>query len=425
MKVLFTVQNIGVAVIFMLLYGHNCKADTITMMQYNLMYYTTSTPANCPPGATYLDEKDANLKQIIKYINPDVFCVNEIGSNIIYVNRILNNVLNSDGVTYYAACPLTNHSGGGYSSIANMLYYDSRKMAFHSHFYITATRDINAYKLYYKSNSLTSGDTIFITFIIAHLKAGNYAERRGQEAASVMNRLVQLPAANYVLSGDFNLYNANEPAYQQFINYSNNFYAFYDPVAGSWNQMHHTQSTHTSSSGSCFSTGGMDDRFDFILVSPYIYYGNNRVKAITDSYRAVGQDGNRYDRTINNPPNNAVPDYIANALYNLSDHIPVTMLFDINAPLAIANATQNWSINVVNPVREQLDMQLSTLTSGCYTFDIYTVDGRPIAHFERMCTAGNNRINYPLNIPAGFYLLKISDTEGRNGNVQSQKIVKY
>ncbi|MDR1112338.1 MAG: T9SS type A sorting domain-containing protein, partial [Bacteroidales bacterium] len=225
---------------------------------------------------------------------------------------------------------------------------------------------------------------------------------------------------------DFNLYNANEPAYQQFINYSNNFYAFYDPVAGSWNQMHHTQSTHTSAtSGSCFSTGGMDDRFDFILVSPYIYYGNNRVKAIIDSYRAVGQDGNRYNQTINNPSNSAVPDYIANALYNLSDHIPVTMLFDISAPLALATATQNWSINVVNPVREQLDMQLSTPTSGYYIFDIYTVDGRPIAHFEQMCTAGNNRINRPLNVPAGFYLLKISNPEGRNGNVQSQKIVKY
>jgi hypothetical protein len=424
MKTLFSISKIlTAALLVVLLTGHHCKADTITMMQYNLMYYTTSVPSDCVANATYLDQKDENLKKIIKYINPDVFCVNELGSNMIYVNRILNNVLNSDGVNYYAACPLTNHSGGGYSSIANMLYYDNRKLAFHSHFYITATRDINAYKLYYKSNSLTSGDTVFITFIIAHLKAGNYAERRGQEAASVMNRLVQSPAANYVLSGDFNLYNANEPAYQQFTNYSNNFYTFYDPVGGSWSPIYHTQSTHTSApTGSCFSTGGMDDRFDFILVSPYIYYGNNRVKAIADSYTAVGQDGNRYNQTIISPPNSAVPEHIANALYNLSDHIPVTMKFEINATVNISDIAQNWSTNVLNPVGEQLEIQLSALISGDYIFDIYTIDGRHLAHYEELCTAGNNRFSYPLNVPAGLYLLKITNFNGLN---ETKKIVKH
>jgi hypothetical protein len=425
MKTLFSLSKVApITLLVFFFIGHHCNADTIIMMQYNLMYYTTSVPQGCVANTSYLDQKDENLKKIIKYSNPDVFCVNEIGSDITYVNRILNNVLNSDGVNYYAACPLTNHSGGGYSSIANMLYYDSRKLAFHSHFYITATRDINAYKLYYKSNTLASGDTVFITFIIAHLKAGSSdAARRGQEASSIMNRLAQSPAANYILSGDFNLSNANELAYQQFTNYSDNFYSFHDPVDGSWSPLYHTQSTHTSTSGgSCFVTGGMDDRFDFILVSPHIYYGNNRVKAILDSYTIVGQDGNRYNQSVISPTNNSVPDYIANALYNLSDHIPVIMQLEIDATTNIAATEQNWKCSVVNPVKEQLDIRLFALTSARYLFDIYTVDGCHIAHFEELCAAGNNRFCYPLNVSTGLYLLKISE---RNGHNETKKIVKY
>ncbi len=102
------------------------KADTIRMMQYNLMYYTTSVPSDCDASGDYLNNKDSALKAILQYARPDVLCVNEIGSQSTYVTRILNNVLNTDGIGYYANCPLTNFSGG---SLANMLFYDSRKLA--------------------------------------------------------------------------------------------------------------------------------------------------------------------------------------------------------------------------------------------------------------------------------------------------------
>ena len=119
-------------------------ADTIKVMHYNLLYYTTSVPSGCQVSAQYLDEKDLYLRKIIQYEKPDVFTVNEIGSQSVYVDRILNQVLNSNGGDYYRSCPLTNFSGG---TIANMLYYDSRKLVYHSHFYIsTSVRDINGYK---------------------------------------------------------------------------------------------------------------------------------------------------------------------------------------------------------------------------------------------------------------------------------------
>jgi hypothetical protein len=84
------------------------KADTIRMMQYNLMYYTTSVPSDCDGSGDYLNNKDSALKAIVHYVQPDVLCVNEIGSQSSYVSRILNNALNTDGINYFANCPLTN-----------------------------------------------------------------------------------------------------------------------------------------------------------------------------------------------------------------------------------------------------------------------------------------------------------------------------
>lgn len=232
------------------------KADTIRMMQYNLMYYTTSVPSDCDASGDYLNNKDSALKSIIQYVQPDVLCVNEIGSQSTYVTRILNNALNTDGINYYANCPLTNFSGG---SLANMLFYDSRKLAFDSYFYITTSyRDINAYRLYYKSEELASGDTVFVTFLIAHLKAGSSssdASARYTQVEKLMNKLTQIGRAdNYLFSGDFNLYQADEETYQHLIHYPNSLYQFYDPIdqEGAWNNNYnyrniHTQSTHTYS----------------------------------------------------------------------------------------------------------------------------------------------------------------------------------
>jgi hypothetical protein len=136
------------------------------------------------------------------------------------------------------------------------------------------------------------GDTVFVTFLIAHLKAGSSssdASARYTQVEKLMNKLTQIGRAdNYILSGDFNLYGSDEASYQYLIHYPNSLYQFYDPIdqEGAWNNNYnyryiHTQSTHTySDEGECFASGGMDDRFDFILVSPYIYYGSNGLQAI-------------------------------------------------------------------------------------------------------------------------------------------------
>lgn len=396
-----------------------CHADTLRMMQYNLMYYTRSVPTDCIITDSYLDEKDENMKTIINYTLPDVFAVCEIGSNDTYINRVLNNVMNTDGRNYYARCPLTNYSGG---SIANMLYYDSRKLAFHSYFYVTTSaRDINAYKMYYKSNSLVQGDTAFITFIIAHLKASSGSANentRKTQVERLTTKLEQMGIDNYVFSGDFNLYSAYEPAYQHLLFNNNTAFQFIDPIDeyGKWNNTAqfakvHTQSTHTSSGTGCFIPGGMDDRFDFILVSPTVFYGTRKIKALPETYHALGQDGDRFNGSILSPKNNTLPAEILQAMYDLSDHLPVICDFKITTSTKITDFSPTFSVSVQNPVRNELSMQFFTENDQVFNFEIFTIEGKRIDMFSERISSGNHALSRSFDYAPSLYFLKITNEQ--------------
>jgi len=371
-----------------------------------------------------MNEKDKNLKTIIDYVLPDVFCVNEIGNTPSYINRVLNNVMNTGGRNYYANCTLTNYSGG---TIANMLFYDTRKLTYYSHFYVTTSvRDINAYKMYYNSEGLAQGDTAFITFIIAHLKAGDDDANRNVRKIQVERltaKLAQLGVDNYVFSGDFNLYRASEPAYQHLLFNNNTAVRFLDPINqyGNWhyNQQFakiHTQSTHASQ-GNCFVGGGLDDRFDFILVSPTVFYGTRKVKVIPESYHAMGQDGKRLKGSLISPANNSLPAEILEAMYYFSDHLPVICDFDIKTNSRIDEYTPTFFVNVVNPVKNELAIQVFADYDQIFTFEIFTITGKRVEQFYEFISTGNNSLSRRFDFPPSLYILKIT-------NEQKETIVK-
>lgn len=404
--------------------------DTLRMMHYNLLYYTNNSGvSDCNSISNNLNNKDANLRTILNYVKPDVLCVCELGSQNEYADRILDNVLNTNGVNYFSRGPLTNLSGG---YIANMIFYDSRKLQLYSSQTIsTAYRDINGYTMFYKSENLANEDTVFVTFWLAHFKAGsgntneNYRQTQAQR---LMNRISQngFPG-NYILSGDLNLYSSNESAYKELTEYSNSLYRFYDPVnsPGNWHNNYqfsslHTQSTHTSNDD-CFSSGGLDDRFDFILVSPYLYYGSDRMHIVDNSYRTLGQDGNRMNGTVLSPTNNSVPSNVATALFNQSDHLPVIVDFTVDANVGVTEHTLNFFVNVVNPVQNNLEIVIQNEVADIYKFDLYTIDGRLVKSFSEQLENGVHSLSYNVNIKDGMYILMVSN---KNGQKTVKKIVK-
>lgn len=405
--------------------------DRLKMMQYNLMYYTeTSGVSDCTSSNNNLNSKDANIRTIFHHVMPDVFCVCEMGSDDTYVERLLNNAINTDGIDYYRHGQLTNQSGG---TIANMIYYDSRKLTMYkSHVISTSYRDINGYTMYYNSTDLANGDTVFITFWIAHLKAGsaeNNVAAREIQAQRLMAKIESLGApGNYVVSGDFNLYRASEPAYQEMINHANSLYRLYDPInqEGEWNNngqyaLYHTQSTHGYESTGCFATGGLDDRFDFILVSPYIHYGSKYVRVLPETYYALGQDGRRFNGSINSPANNSVPTEVANALYNQSDHLPVITEFEIDAQVGIADRSCDFFIKAINPIQDQISIEMQTESDDIYTFEIFAMDGKLIDRQVQNLDKGLHRLTLPANFSKGIYILKATNFSNQQ---QILKLVK-
>lgn len=406
-------------------------ADTIRQMQYNLLYYTDNGVEECNSETNNLDGKDAALKKIIGEVKPDILTVNEIGKDSYYADRILYNVLNTDGVDYYGYLPVVSNPNSFYTT-TNRVFYDTRKLALKSSFYVaTSPTYINGYRMYYRSQELTQGDTVFITFIVAHLKAGsdeaNVATRQTQVQA-VMNKLQSLGRAdNYVFSGDLNLYGASEPAYQTLVHNSNAMICFRDPIdeEGEWNNNGNfadifTQSTHTSTNG-CYSAGGMDDRFDFILVSDYINSGLKKVKCLNDTYHAFGQDGSRFNGSIVSPANTAVSTEIAHALYLMSDHLPVVMDYRIDAALPVNDIAGEFAVRVANPVGQRLNVFCNLLNNDKLTFEIYSMEGRLLQMEQRSVPAGDTQLQLDFPHKPAFYLLKISDGQR---NCVVKKLVK-
>ena len=418
-------KRIHILLCFLLLgvQGAFCQ-DTLKMMQYNLMYYTnTSGVSGCNSSSNNLDAKDGYIETIFHHVMPDVFCVCEIGSDNAYADRLLNNAINKRGVDYYRHGPLTNFSGG---YIANMIFYNSQKLTLYDHRYITTSyRDINGYTMYYNSTDLAQGDTIFMTFWIMHLKAGSSDENaasRYVQTQRLMNYLAsQGTPGNFIVSGDFNVYGASEDAYQELINYSNSLYRFYDPIdrEGEWNNNPqfadlHTQSTHSSETNGCFSTGGLDDRFDIILVSPYVYYGSNRMRVLPETYHALGQDGNRFNGTVVTPQNQDVPSNVAQALYNQSDHLPVITEFFVDSRVGVAQHNRDFLLKVANPVRDQLTVFMQNEELDLYRFEVFAIDGKLLDVFEEQLDADAHTLNHPFDYPKGFYFLKVSNTKGQH-----------
>ena len=144
--------------------------DTIKVMSYNLLNYGNYT-SYCTTYNNNVETKNEYLRTIIDYTLPDILGVVEISPNGTYIEDFKNNVLNQNGRDYYCNAPKTNYSG---SSIINMIYYDYRKVEL-KHWLALATdyRDINLYTFYFKNDALKNGDTVYLTCIVTHLKAGH------------------------------------------------------------------------------------------------------------------------------------------------------------------------------------------------------------------------------------------------------------
>lgn len=333
---------------------------------YNFLNYDTSAFA----------ERDPNLKIILSGVNPDILVAEEIVSSSAPAN-IRDNVLNAVGgpgqSDPYALATFTNTSAA--QDIA--LFYRTSKFGFPggAGSYILlprldSPRDVPRWRLRPVTDSSGAND-IYVYGM--HLDASMPANRT-QQAQTVRDDANALPAGtHFVFLGDFNLDSSTEQTYDNFTgSQPDNDGRAWDPLnpSGMTQTWHnsasfasfHTQSPHENNSGSPAggAAGGMDDRFDFILVSPSLHDGSN--PDYNGNYKAFGNDGLHYNNDINDNP--IIPEglTVATALHAASDHLPVYADFTdplsqpqisvpafIGFPQVLVGSTVNAQITVTNP----------------------------------------------------------------------------
>ncbi|NQT77680.1 MAG: T9SS type A sorting domain-containing protein [Bacteroidetes bacterium] len=414
-------------ILFLFAVTHLASQDTLRVMHYNTLYYGYH-PGFCNITNNNPDLKDAYLRTILEYVKPDIFTVNEISAATTFHDHVLNEVMNQTSYALYEMSASPNLAG---SNIVNMLYYNAEKLVLQSQEVAQdSIRDIDVYRLYSLNEGLSEGDTVFIHCIVAHLKAGDNSTDRSKREVMVHNTLNYLETygkpGNYLFMGDFNFYKSSEAGFQLMINNNDPVFRFYDPVNEignwhiNWEYSHvHTQSTHTILGG-CPSGGGMDDRFDFIMINQNLYDQSDRAFYLEDSYWALGQDGMRLDGSLLDPPNTSLPAYMLDALYGMSDHLPVIMDLVVEEWIGITETFAEPQLYVTynNPVTDQLRVKVRTDTPGPAEVIMVSVGGNIVFH-ESILLKRSNDISIPLDIvSAGMYFLNIKqETSSYTGKV--------
>lgn len=375
---------------------------TIRVATYNLLKFPYNNGIKRIPA----------FRTVIQAMDPDVLVVEELYSETagkIFQDSVLNYI-----DTLYARSPFTDGP-----DTDNLCYYKKSKLILvHTQSIPTYLRNIGKYTL-----TCTQPSDTFHIFAI-HLKAGSEAEdkERRQWDANLLrsNYLDKLPANSYFLvAGDFNLYTGTEPAFITLTgDQADNDGPCFDPIdkIGNWHSNAayakiHTQSTRTTVIDSGAS-GGLDDRFDFILCSAS-FLTSGGLAYIPDSYAAFGNDGLHYNSNIHSGGNRAVNDEVALALYQASDHLPVVMDFSVEMKSTGAviesgsHDPQTFQLrqNYPNPFNSQTIITVFLPQQGDVAFSVFDTQGRQTAHkFYTQMAAGSRTFLFDAaELPSGIY----------------------
>jgi exonuclease III len=307
--------------------------DSLRVMFYNLTNYGNNI-APCTAANNGVTLKNPEFKTIMQYVKPDILGVCEMNTNPAIATSFLNNVLNVDGITSYKRSNQVAESSG---TITSVLFYNSDKLVLANQAFVsTSPRLTHHFRLYCKTESLAAGDTIWVNVLAGHFKAGSTtadATERANATAAIRTYLNNFPKReNFMIMGDFNTYTSSETAFQNLVVAGTRpTYQFLDPVnrVGSWGSNAgfadvHTQCPRTDNNGGCYSGGGLDDRFDFILMNRHLLNDSNKLKYVAGTYKALGNDGQHYNKAITaSPTNTSVPAAVLTSLFKASDHLPV------------------------------------------------------------------------------------------------------
>ena len=291
-------------------------ASPARIMTYNLLNYDDD------------NSREDDYITIIDFVNPNIIIAEEVQSQTGF-SHFKSDVLDVVNPNEWSGATFTNQSAS--QDIA--LYYQHDLFTYISTSTVntaqsSGTRDVIEWVMMHNDSE--------IEFRIygVHLKASSGDENAQQRLAEVTilrDYLNTFPAgSDFIVAGDFNIYShspTSEPAFDMLTgDLDDNNGRLFDPIdrIGYWHNNSSYSDVHTQSPRGG-SYGGMDDRFDWLFISESLLDEEADMHYISDTYWAVGNDGNHFNQSINDGNNSSVSDAVANALYDASDHLPVYM----------------------------------------------------------------------------------------------------
>lgn len=409
-------KKLNLTILFLLIFVSQSFAalDSLRVMNWNLLNFAGTDTTRVK-----------YYRDVISYSNPDIFICQEISG--VAANKVLfNQVFESFAPGQYDTCTFDMGPDTG-----NLLFFKKSRARFISNTPIrTELRYITEFKMYIPYIQDT------VRFFSCHLKAstGSANElQRGREVDTLRYYTNRLPLGKYfIMTGDFNIYSANEVAYQKLQAITIGEGQLYDPIVGmtgTWANasyaFYHTQSPRVRSFGGG-ATGGMDDRFDLLLHSKamtlpankfYMTYSRGR-------YFTVGNDGNHYNDSINKQPNTAAPLAVVNGIHYASDHCPIMGVYFMNGTTNIvtqtSNVANNFSLaqNYPNPFNPNTTINFDLPVSTFVSLVVFDMNGKEIMN---LVNGNKSQGRFSVNVdasalPSGTYFYRL-----RAGNFVSMK----
>ncbi len=291
-------------------------ASSARVMTYNLLNYDND------------NSREDDFIAIVDFVNPNIVVAQEVQGQTGFTH-FKSDVLDEVQPNMWSSATFINQSAS--QDIA--LYYQHDFFTFISTTTIntaqsSGTRDVVEWVMMHNDSE--------IEFRIygVHLKASygeTNAQQRLDESTILRDYLNTLPSeSNFIVAGDFNIYShspTSEPAFDMLTGDSDdNDGRMFDPIdrIGYWHDTNSYADVHTQSTRGG-NYGGMDDRFDWLFISEVLKNEEADMHYVSDTYWAVGNDGNHFNQAINDGNNASVSDAVADALYDASDHLPVYM----------------------------------------------------------------------------------------------------
>ncbi len=294
-----------------------------------------------------------------------LFLQEQTSTSTTSVKNILNSIV--DGSPYSSVYYASSNNAGGLPAVV----YNTNTVQLLG---TTAINNTPRAAIRYKFQPIGySSDAAFYAYN-CHLKASqDYNYERGIEAANIRTNSDSLGRVPIIYTGDMNFYSGyTENGYRNFLAAGEG--QAFDPLThfcygvpllwhdNSAAKQFHTQCPITDNRNG-FSGGGVDDRFDFQLLTEEMV-NSEGVAMIRNSYHTFGNNGTHntnsnissgyWPGTTTSQKNTTV----LNALENSSDHLPVIVDYQLPAVMEVA-ATELPSDNLYVPIGKDLNVSIN------------------------------------------------------------------